>query len=284
MEEKANWFGRYIGEAIGVWAIVFFGDGVLHVAILHNQVPGLWDASIGWGLAVALAIWLGASVSGAHYNPGVTLVLAWRRGFPWSQVVPYIIAQILGGLLGAATLGVMYSTTISNFIVTNGIVKTAPSGLWMAMMYAPYAPNPAMYGFVNAATVAEANQMAAQWVPWFVGGISEFVITACLMAAVLNFIDESQTFRPGAMFPLLVGLLVAGLVFAEAPLTMVSMNPARDLGPRIWLLLRGYGVWAFPGLQGGGSTLATTVFPVLGALFGGWFHDTVVSPHMGKAP
>jgi glycerol uptake facilitator protein len=284
MEEKANWFGRYVGEAIGVWAIIFFGDGLLHVAILHNQVPGLWDASIGWGLAVALAVWLGGSASGAHYNPGVTLALAWRRGFPWSQVVPYIIAQILGGFVGAATLGVMYSTTISNFIAANGIVKTEPSGLLTALMYSPYTPHPAMYGLVDAATVAEANRMAAQWVPWWLGGIAEFVVTGCLMAGILNFLDDNQTFKPGTLFPLVLGLLVAGLVFTEAPLTMISMNAARDLGPRIWLLVNGYGRWAFPGLQGGGSTLATTVFPALGALFGAWFHDTVVSPHMGKAP
>jgi glycerol uptake facilitator protein len=283
MEEKVNWWGRYLGEALGVWAIIFFGDGLLHVAILHNQVPGLWDASIGWGIAVALAVWIGGSLSGAHYNPGVTIAVAWRRGFPWKQVLPFIVAQIVGGFVGAATLGVMYSTTINNFIAANGIVKTAPSGLLMALMYAPYGPHPAMYGIVNAATVAEANQMAARLVPWWLVGISEFVVTGALVGGIQNLLDENQSFKPGPWFPLALGLLVTGLVFAEAPLSMISMNAARDLGPRIWLLLNGYGVWAFPGLQGGGSTIATTIFPILGACFGIWFHDTLVKPHMGKA-
>lgn len=283
MEQKVNWWGRYIGEALGVWAIIFFGDGVLHVAILHNQVPGLWDASIGWGVAVALAVWIGGSLSGAHFNPGVTIAMAWRRGFPWKQVVPYIIAQIFGGFVGAATLGVMYSSTINNFIATNGIVKTEPSGLLTALMYSPYGPHPAMYGIVNATSVAAANQMAYQLVPWWLVGIAEFVVTGALVGVIVNFLDENQAFKPGGWFPLALGLLVAGLVFAEAPLSMISMNAARDLGPRLWLLLNGYGVWAFPGLQGGGSTIATTIFPALGACFGIWFHDTFVRPHMGKA-
>lgn len=283
MEEKKRWIGNYIGEAIGVWAIIFFGCGLLHSAVLHGLVAGLWQASIGWGLAVALAVWFGAALSGAHYNPGVTLALAWRRGFPWKQVPPYIIAQIIGGFLGAATLGVMYSTNISAFIAAKGIVKTEPSGLLLALMYSPYCPHPAMFGLVNAPSVAEANRIAAQWVPWWMGGIAEFIVTACLMGGILNFLDEKQQFKPGALFPLVLGLLVAMLVFTEAPLTMISMNAARDLGPRIWLALNGYGHWAFPGLQGGGSTLATTLFPILGALFGAWFFDTVVRPYMGKA-
>ena len=281
--KKNGLMGKLIGEAIGVWAIIFFGDGLLHVAILHDQVSGLWQASIGWGLAVALAVWFGGALSGAHYNPGVTLALAWRRGFPWKQVAPYIVAQIIGGFIGAATLGVMYSSDISHFIAANNIVKTEASGLLTALMYCPYTPHPAMFGLVNAASAAEANQLAAQFVPWWLGGIAEFIVTACLMAGILNFLDENQQFKPGALFPLVLGLLVAMLVFAEAPLTMISMNAARDLGPRIWLLLNGYGRWAFPGLQGWGGTLSTTLFPALGALFGAWFFDMFVKPHMGKA-
>lgn len=285
MEEKVNWWGRYIGEAVGVWAIIFFGDGLLHSAVL---IPGtnvaIWHASIGWGVAVALALWLGGSLSGAHFNPGVTIALAWRRGFPKSQVIPYIIAQIFGGFVGAATLGVMWSSTISNFIAANGIVKNGPSGLILALMYSPYGPHPGFYGLNTASTVAAANQMAYQAVPWWLVGIAEFTVTAILLGTILNLLDENQLWKTEGLLPWVVGLLVAGLVFAEAPLSMISMNAARDLGPRIWLLLNGYGVWAFPGLQGGGSTIATTIFPALGACFGAWFHDTLVRPHMGKAP
>jgi glycerol uptake facilitator protein len=284
MEEKVNWWGRYIGEAVGVWAIIFFGDGLLHSAVLiPGTAVGIWQASIGWGIAVALAIWLGGSLSGAHFNPGVTIALAWRRGFPWSQVIPFIVAQIFGGFVGAMTLGVIWSSTIRNFIVANNIVKSEPSGLLLALMYSPYGPHPGFYGINTAATWAEANAMAAQAVPWLLVAVAEFVVTAILFGTILNFIDENQTFKPGGLFPWAVGLLVAALVFAEAPLSMISMNAARDLGPRIWLLFNGYGYTAFPGPQAGGSLIATTIVPILGACFGAWFHDTLVAPHMGKA-
>jgi glycerol uptake facilitator protein len=281
--KKKSWFGNYVGEAVGVFTIILFGDGLLHVAILFNQVSGLFQASIGWGLAVALAVWFGGALSGAHFNPGVTLALAWRRGFPWSQVIPYIIAQIVGGFIGAVTLGVIYSTTISNFIAANNIVKTEPSGLLLAMMYVPYSPHPAMLSLNTQATVATANAAAYAAVPWWLGGIAEFVCTAVLMGGILNFLDDNQAFKPGPLFPFVLGLLVTMLVFIEAPLSMISLNAARDLGPRIWLLLAGYGQWAFPGLQGGGSTLATTVFPALGAMAGAWVFDAFLKPYMGKA-
>ncbi len=69
--QKKNWFGSYVGEAVGTFTIILFGCGLLHVAILHDQVSGLFQASIGWGLAVALAVWFGGALSGAHFNPGV---------------------------------------------------------------------------------------------------------------------------------------------------------------------------------------------------------------------
>lgn len=280
---KKSWVGNYIGEAVGVFLIVFFGCGLLHNAVLHGEVSGLFQASIGWGFAVAVAVWMGGAMSGAHYNPGVTLALAWRRGFPWSQVLPYIIAQIFGGFLGAATLGILFSTDINAFVAANGIVKTDANGLLLALMYAPYGPHPGIFGLVGAGTAAAANEMAAELVPWWLGGLAEFVCTAILMGGILNFLDDNQAFKPGTFFPLALGILVTMLVFVEAPLTMISLNAARDLGPRIWLALNGYGAWAFPGLQGGGSTLATTVFPALGAMFGAWFFDKFFKPYMGKA-
>ncbi len=103
------------------------------------------------------------------------------------------------------------------------------------------------------------------------------------MGGILNFLDDNQAFKPGALFPLVLGLLVTMLVFIEAPLTMISLNAARDLGPRIWLALNGYGQWAFPGLQGGGSTLATTVFPALGALTGAWVFDVLLKTLYGSS-
>jgi glycerol uptake facilitator protein len=280
---KKSWIGNYIGETIGVFIIVFFGCGLLHSAILHNQVSGVFQASVGWGFAVALAVWMGGALSGAHYNPAVTIALAWRRGFPWSQVLPYIVAQIVGGFLGAVALGTIYSTDITAFAAANNIVKTDANGLLLALMYAPYSPHPGMFGIVNAGTAEAANQMAAEWAPWWIGTITEFLATALLMGGILNFLDENQGFKPGSWFPLALGVLVTMIVFVTAPLSMTSLNPARDLGPRIWLALNGYGQWAFPGFQGGGSTVATVIGPILGALFGAFMFDKFVRPYMGKA-
>ncbi len=64
----------------------------------------------------------------------------------------------------------------------------------------------------------------------------------------------------------------------EAPITMTSMNAARDLGPRLWIALMGAGGNAFPGPNGWGATIATTVIAAVGAIAGAYFHDIVMKP------
>jgi glycerol uptake facilitator protein len=76
-----------------------------------------------WGFAVGMAVWASASISGAHFNPGVTLAMALRRKFPWVQVIPYIIFQILGGLLAAIVLTVFYNGIITSKLTAIGCRK-----------------------------------------------------------------------------------------------------------------------------------------------------------------
>src|ERR1019366_7216619 len=80
-----SWLGHYLGEAAGVFLIVLFGDAVMFAAVLSGAVPDIITAGLGWGLAVGLAVWANATISGAHFNPGVTLVMALRRKFPWKH-------------------------------------------------------------------------------------------------------------------------------------------------------------------------------------------------------
>jgi hypothetical protein len=68
-----------------------------------------------------MVVWAAASISGTHFNPGVTLAMALRRKFPWVQVIPYIFFQILGGLLAATVLTVLYNGIITSKLVALGI-------------------------------------------------------------------------------------------------------------------------------------------------------------------
>src|SRR5438132_12867472 len=93
---------RCLAEVLGTFLVVFFGCGAVHVAILTGALVGLWQVAIVWGVAIMLAIYVVGGISGAHINPAVTLALAsWGR-FRWANVLPYVIAQLIGAFLAAA--------------------------------------------------------------------------------------------------------------------------------------------------------------------------------------
>jgi glycerol uptake facilitator protein len=255
--EKKSWIGNYIGEALGVFLIIYFGCGVVIVAIFLGQVPGLVDAAL----------------SGAHFNPGVTIALALRRGFPWSQVIPYIISQIVGGFLGAAALFGMYSGIFYDFVAQKGLTIGQPGSQLAAAVFVPYTPHPAIFG-TDAVAFAKVTLLQGAW--------GEFISTALLMMFILALLEKRSVNNPVPWyFPVGLGFAVCMLVFAEAPISMISMNAARDLGPRLFTLLLGFGSIAFPGPRA--DFWVTTIVPALGAIAGAYFFDFVLLPFFPKA-
>src|SRR5438132_13508290 len=106
---KQSLVAELLAEFLGTLVLILFGNGVVAMVVLFGKgVPGeivnggFTNITFAWGLGVTLAIYLTAKISGAHLNPAVTLTLAAFRGFPWSKVVPYSLAQILGGFCAAA--------------------------------------------------------------------------------------------------------------------------------------------------------------------------------------
>jgi glycerol uptake facilitator protein len=274
--EKENWWGRYIGEAIGDFLLIFFGCGIIFVGILWGQVGDLFSAGMAWGLAVALAVYVTGSMSGTHINPAVTLALASTGRFPWRKVPQYVIAQITGAFLGAAALWVLFGSAVDKFADAQGLVAGEAGSEKLAAMWVPYSPHPWIVGTGDAAYAQ---------VPWWAGFAAEMIATGLLVVFVLALLERRSTNAPVAwFFPLALGLGVAMLVFVTAPLTMTSLNPARDLGPRFFTLLLGYGNTAFPGIRDGISLLITVGAPLVGGLIGGFFFDRVMKRHYPPAP
>ena len=270
-----NWRGRYLGEVVGVFLLIFFGTGFMYSAFMYGTVPGLLEAGFGWGFAVAIAVWVGASMSGAHFNPAVTLGLAITRRFPWSQVIQYWIAQIVGGFLGALALLIIFGDAIHAFATKNGLVIGQPGSEKIAAMFFAVSPNPYIVG-VGPAAYAQA--------PIWRGFFTEALTTGILMMFILVLLEKRSVNAPvGWFFPFALAILVTMIVFVTAPLTMTSLNPARDLGPRILALLMGFGSIAFPGIRDGGSLLVTAGAPLVGGAVGALFYDYVVKPFYPKA-
>src|SRR3954467_6046136 len=101
----------FLAEAIGTMILVLLGDGVVANVVLartKGQNSGWTVITVGWGVAVAIAIYAVGRISGGHLNPAVTIALATIGSFPWAQVPGYIAAQMVGAILGATLVWLMY--------------------------------------------------------------------------------------------------------------------------------------------------------------------------------
>ncbi len=204
-----------LAEAIGTLLLVLLGDGVVANVVLNRtkgQSSGWIVITVGWGVAVAMAVYAVGRISGAHLNPAVTIGLAAIGSFPWNEVPGYIAAQMIGGFVGAVLV-------------------------WLA--YLPHwsaTPDPAAKLAVFATGPAVRNTAA--------NVVTEIIGTAVLLFGILAIAANAQTLsKPGdvdlsfvfsrGLQPLLVGVLVLGIGVSLGGSTGYAINPARDLAPRI---------------------------------------------------
>src|SRR5437762_10277512 len=89
-----------LAEFLGTFILIVFGVGVVAQVVLSKATAGSpLSINIAWGLAVTMGAYAAAGVTGAHLNPAVSVSLAVHRGFPWSKVLPYSLAQLAGAFV-----------------------------------------------------------------------------------------------------------------------------------------------------------------------------------------
>lgn len=223
-------------EFIGTAILVLFGDGVVASTVLKKSKGenGGWVViTMAWGLAVMLGVFIAGPYSGAHLNPAVTLGLAAAGTFSWALVLPYIIAQMLGGVLGAVLVYLYYK---DHYDATDD-----PAAKLSTFCTIPAIRN---YG----------RNLFSEIVGTFV---LVFVILALSMQ---NNLPEVGMGSLGA-FP--VAMLIVALGMSLGGTTGYAINPARDLAPRI--------AHAILPIKGKGSSdWAYSWVPVLGPIIGGF--------------
>ena len=99
---------KYISEFVGTFALIFCGTGAMTINEVTNGSIGHVGIAITWGLIVMAMIYAFGEISGAHFNPAVTISFAYAKKFPWSEVPKYIVFQILGALLASFTLWFLF--------------------------------------------------------------------------------------------------------------------------------------------------------------------------------
>lgn len=268
-----------VAEAFGTFLLVLFGCGAVHTAVLLGAQSGLWQVAIVWGVAIMLAIYSVDAISGAHINPAMTLAFAvWGR-HAWHRVAPYIAAQTLGAIGGAAVLFLLFSGFLAAKESEKGVVRGQPGSIVTAMCYGEYFPNPGSIasapGPYDPDAHAELQSRFGHGAAW----IAEFLGTMILSCVVFALTDSRNSGRPlGNLAPVFIGLTVSALISILAPLTQACFNPARDFGPRLFAYFAGWGHVAIPGLSDPGWLTVYILAPLAGAVAGGGFYQHVLRP------
>src|SRR3981081_922062 len=273
MAVAESWTKKYLAEVLGTFVLVFLGDSFVAYAVAgsggNGFKAGLLAAGMFWGFAVTLALYTAGAVSGAHLNPAVTLALAWRRGFPWAKVPGYIGSQLVGAFLAAAAITLVWDGIILKAEHAANIVRGGDNGILSGLIFSANWPHPGLVGYTGDAISMQD--------PMWRGIATEIIITAILVICILGIVEDRV---PSAanLAPIAIGVRVAALVGLFAPIEMASLNPARDFGPRVWMLLIGYGSNAIPGPNF--NIVVTTVFPFVGAPLGAWVYDRFIHQHL----
>jgi glycerol uptake facilitator protein len=268
-----------LAEMLGTYLLILFGLGAVHSAVLTGSQSGLWQVAIIWGISIMLAVYTVGAISGAHINPAITVALATWGRFSWRLVGPYVLAQVIGAFLAAATLFVMYGNLLEERERTKGVTRGAEGSEITAMCYAEYFPNPGPLStsseFYSAAKHAEFRQLVSHPVAF----LAEVIGTLVLALVVFAITDEGNSAGPtGRLGPVFIGLCVASLISIIAPLTQACFNPARDFGPRLFACLAGWGSIALPGADGTSWLTVYIIAPTLGAVAGGALYERVLKP------
>jgi glycerol uptake facilitator protein len=256
-KEKGYWnpgFAReLLAECFGTFIIVQLGTGVVMADIFAGAMSGLFQIAAVWIIAVTLAVGCTASISGAHLNPAISITFALLRRskqFGWSKVVPYIMAQTTGAVLGSAANLVMYASLITAFEAKHGIVRSSAGAIASARAFGEY----------YAAPVTTATAF-----------FCEMFGTAVLAGVIFALTHPgNDTVKHNVYIPPFIGITVGALICVIAPLTQAGFNPARDFGPRIVAYLAGWKEVAFL------NCWVYIVAPIVGAPLGAMFVDKVL--------
>lgn len=250
--------GQCLAEFLGTFIVILIGDGAVAAAVLTSAIDG-WGVAVMWGLAVAFGIYVAGPVSGAHFNPAVTIAMAVFRGFPVRRIIPYIGSQIAGAFAGAACVYLMWSGYVPRALEKLGVEIGSPGSQKLMMIFSCFYPNP---GGIGVDTSAMATVSAAS--AFFI----EALLTMFLLMMIFALTEPDNPGLPQAgLGPIFIGLTVTAIVGVGGPLTMDAVNPVRDFGPRLFSYMLGFGRIAFPGPRGNEWWLYI-IAPILGALIG----------------
>jgi aquaporin Z len=208
---------RSVAELLGTFWLVFGGCGSAVLAAKFPEVGiGLVGVSLAFGLTVVTMAYAVGHISGGHFNPAVTIGLLAGGRVKAADVVPYVVAQVIGAILAAWLLATIASgngtDAVAGGLASNGFADHSPGGYSMATAL-----------------------------------ITEVLMTFFFLLIILGVTDPRA---PAGFAPLAIGLALALIHLISIPITNTSVNPARSTGPALivggWAIQQLWLFWIAP--------------------------------------
>lgn len=210
-------YSKLAAEFIGTFWLVLGGCGSAVLAAAYPQLGiGFAGVALAFGLTVLTGVYAFGPISGGHFNPAVSVGL-WAGGrFAGAHVIPYIIAQVAGAVLGAAVL----------YLIASGKADFSLAGGFAANGYGAHSPG----GYTLLA-----------------GAVCELVMTFMFVIVILG---ATHMRAPVGFAGIAIGLALTLIHLISIPVTNTSVNPARSTGPALfvggWALAQLWFFWVFP--------------------------------------
>uniref|UniRef100_A0AAU6SI46 Aquaporin 8 n=1 Tax=Steinernema feltiae TaxID=52066 RepID=A0AAU6SI46_STEFE len=240
-----------LAEFIGTFFLLLIGNSA---NIQNRFAPGgnSTSAHLAWGFGFAFAVYLAANVSGAHLNPAISLTAFILGNISLLKVLLYTFAQLLGAFAGAAIAFLGHLDDLNHF--SNGerlvVGENATAGL-----FATY-PSPHMS---------------------ILGSLFDQIIGTAILSGCIMLITDKRHRIPSGVVPALAGLVMSMIAMTFGANGGFAINPARDLGPRLFTLCAGYGFEVFS--ANSYYFWIPIVGPYIGAIIGAWVYKLFVGLH-----
>jgi len=250
-----------LAEFWGTFILTSFGIGANAQSVCSNHaVPNgnIITITLGWGLGIAMGIYSSINVSGGHINPAVTLAMASLGKVQWRKVPFYMIGQCLGAFCGSFAVWIVYYDSLNNH--DQGVrcvpyCKDSTGDIW------------ATYPLAHVNT--------------FQGLADQIFSTALFVGMICAITDERNAGVPKAVVPIIIGLAFVGILDSYAYNCGASLNPARDLMPRIFTAIAGWGGAPFT-FRGGNWFWVPVIGPFIGGVLGAWVYTLLIGIHLPK--
>ncbi|KAK7116031.1 aquaporin-7-like [Littorina saxatilis] len=252
---KSRLIREFCAECLGTFVLMSMALTAIAQRVLGGEAAGS-QATVSWatGIGVTLGVYVSGGVSGGHINPAVSVAMGALGRLPWYKVPVYVLGQLIGSFLASAMVFFIYTDALNQY---DGGERKVLGDKATGAIWATY-PQP----------------YVSTW-----SGLLDQVFSTCFLLVCILAISDRRNMGPqSGLTPISLGLIVVATNMTLALNCGNAMNPARDLAPRLFTAVAGWGTAPFS-FRNYNWWWVPVAGPIIGALLGAAIYQGIVGRH-----